>query len=228
MKVLRKSFLLFFASLALILASGVVMADPCLVVYPNAPCVYHYDPMEYYTVGPGDPYYDPMYDRGGKVLLELGSNEIDPSIYQAAGLVGFEMSTAGEDGYFFFGNTFDLVLDGFSNVPTTYVNIIMMFDRVVPAGCAPLIWVDGVLVTGMSYNVGDLVVTTPTPDGNNYSDTRTFDVQWGACNGLRIWAFSDNNYNGIHDGGECFTAYSHDLTVPTEDATWSGIKSLYR
>jgi len=219
---------MFLVSSALIFASGALMADPCLVVYPYGPCVYHYDPMEYYTVGPGDPYYDPMYNRGGQVLLEVVGNTIDMSIYQAPGLVGFEMSTGGNDGFFFLGSHFDLILDGYSNAPATYVNILLMFDKVVPAGCAPWVWVDGVLIPGMSCGVGDLVVSTPTPEGNNYSDTRTFDVQWGGCSGLRIWAFSDADYDGKKDGGECFTAYSHDLTVPTQDATWGAIKSLYR
>ncbi len=226
---MHRFFLVLIAvSLPLLAASGALMADPCLVVYPDAPCVYHYDPAEYYTVGPGDPFYDAMYDRGGLVLLELGSNEIDYSIYQAPGLAGFEMSTDGNDGYFFVGTAFTLILDGFSNMPVTYVNILLMFDRTVPMGCEPQIKVNGMPITGDSYNVGDLVVSTPTPDGNNYSDTRTFEIDWRGCYGVHIWAFSDENYNGIHDGGECFTAYSHDLTVPVEDATWGAIKELYR
>lgn len=228
MKVLRKSVFLFLASLALVLASGALMADPCLVVYPDGACVYHYDPAEYYAVGPGEPYYDPMYDRGGEVLLELASNEIDMSIYQAPGLAGFEMSTGGNDGYFFHENTFTLLVDGFSNAPTTYVNILLVFDKTVPTGCTPVVLVNGVMVTGSTYGIGDLVVSTPTPDGNNYSDTRAFDIEWYGCSGMHVWAFADADYDGKKDGGECFTAFSHDLTVPTEDTTWGGIKSLYR
>jgi hypothetical protein len=226
---MQRCFLVLMAvSIPLLAASGTIMADPCLVVYPDAACVYHYDPAEYYTVGPGDPLYDPMYDRGGLVLLELESNEIDYSIYQAPGLAGFEMSTDGNDGYFFVGTNFTLILDGFSNTPVTYVNIIMMFDRTVPESCEPQIKINDVPITGNSYNAGDLVVSTPTPYGNNYSDTKTFLVDWRGCYGVHIWAFSDENYNGTMDGGECFTAYSHDLTVPVEDATWGAIKELYR
>ncbi len=229
MKRLQRCFLVLMAvSLPLLAASGTLMADPCLVVYPDASCVYHYDPAEYYTVGPGDPFYDPMFDRGGLVLLELESNEIDYSIYQAPGLTGFEMSTDGNDGYFFIGTDFTLILDGFSNAPVTYVNIILMFDRTVPEGCEPQIKINGIPITGNSYNAGDLVVSTPTPYGNNYSDTKTFQIDWRGCYGVHIWAFSDANYNGMMDGGECFTAYSHDLTVPVEDATWGAIKDLYR
>jgi hypothetical protein len=103
-----------------------------------------------------------------------------------------------------------------------------MFDRTVPESCEPQIKINDVPITGNSYNAGDLVVSTPTPYGNNYSDTKTFLVDWRGCYGVHIWAFSDENYNGTMDGGECFTAYSHDLTVPVEDATWGAIKELYR
>jgi hypothetical protein len=29
------------------------------------------------------------------------------------------------------------------------------------------------------------------------------------------------------DGGECFTAFSHDVTVPVESATWGRIRSMF-
>jgi hypothetical protein len=208
--------------------SGLALADPCLVVYPDGPCVYHYDPAEYYTVGPGDPLYDPLYDRGGAVLIEVGTNEIDYSIYQAPGLSGFEMSTEGNDGYFFIGNEFNLIIDGFSNIPITYVNIIVVFDRFDPMTCTPRIWVDGVQLTEMRFYADDLVVSTLTPDGNNYSDTESYHIYWEGCYGVHVWAFSDENGNGVHDGGECFTAFSHDLTIPVENTTWGAIKDLYR
>jgi hypothetical protein len=227
MKSLRLLWSVAFAAIAVSALSGLALADPCLVVYPNAPCTYHYDPAEYYTVGPGDPLYDPLWDRGGKVLLEIGSNEIDYSIYQAPDLMGFQQSSDGNDGYFFIGTEFDLILDGFSHVPTTYVNIIVIFDRVDPSGCVPRIWVDGVQLTEMRFNAGALVISTPTY-GNNYSDTKSFHIKWGGCYGVHIWAFNDENYNGRKDGGECFTAYSHDLTIPVEDSSWGAIKSLYR
>ena len=118
-------------------------ADPCLVLYPNNPCTYLYDPDEYYTVVPGHPLYDPEYDRGGEVLLEVGTDEVDLSIYQAPYLTGFEVAYDGNDGYIFSATVFTLVVDGFSNTPTTYVNILVVFDRMVPDGCEPEIYVDG-------------------------------------------------------------------------------------
>lgn len=212
--------------IALVAATG-VFADPCLVVYPDCPCIYRYDVNEYYTVGPGDPLYDPIYDRGGLVLLELGTGEIDHSIYQAPMLDGFEPSIDGNEGYIFVDTDFVLIVDGFSNMPTTYVNILLVFDTFVPDGCVPEITVNGMPLAGFTYPLGDLAVTTPTPDGNNYSDTIALMVSWRGCYGLHMWAFADDNYNGVRDGNECFTAYSHDAMVPTEESSWGAVKSLF-
>ena len=218
----------FLTTLFVLFLTTTAIADPCLVVYPTSPCMYHYDITEYYTVGPGDPYYDADYDRGGYVLLDVSTNEIDPSIYQAPGLMGFEVSTYGNDGYVFLNTDFELVIDGFSNSPRTYANIIVVFDEFVPADCVPAIMVNGMPIMGNTYNAGDLAVTTPTHDGKNYSDTMTLLVSWHGCYGLNSWAFSDEDNNGNHDGDECFTAFSHDATVSTENSTWGSIKSMFK
>lgn len=202
-------------------------ADVCLVVYPTGPSKYHYDINEYYTVSYGDSLYDAMYDRGGQVLIDINTNEIAYDIYQTPDLIGFEPSTNGQEGYFFVGSTFDLVIDGFSNEPTTYHNILLVFDPD-PDMCTPTITVDGNPVTGDTYPIGDLTVSTPTEMGNNYSDTIVKSIMWSGCYGVRIWAYADDNYNGMPDGGECFTAFSHDTTVPTQEKSWGAIKSLYR
>jgi hypothetical protein len=88
--------------------------------------------------------------------------------------------------------------------------------------------VGGSPVVGNRIAIGDLVVSTPTPAGGNYSDTITKFVEWGGCYGVRIWAFADENHNGMRDGGECFTAFSHDSTVPAQKASWGAVKGLYR
>ena len=226
---LLRTFVLIGIASALLLAAGATLhADPCLVVYPDGACTYHYDPAEYYTVGPGDPLYNPVYDRGGKVLLEVGTNDIDLSIYQAPNLTGFVATYDGNEGYFISTTDFNLVIDGFSNAPTTYVNIIVVFDKIAPAGCSPEININGELLSGLTYAAGDLVVSTPTPYGNNYSDVMSLPLSWRGCYSVRIYAFSDENGNGVKDGGECFSAYSHDTTIPVQDKTWGAIKSLYR
>jgi hypothetical protein len=210
-----------------LLAATIAFADPCLVVYPITPCAYHYDPAEYYTVGPGDPLYDPAYDRGGVVLLTNGMNDIDLSVYQAPQLTGFVADTH-DQGFHFESDTFNLVIDGFANAPMTYANVLVVFDDPQPADCAPLVTVGGTPVTGGIWPAGDLVVQTPTGEGNNYSDVITLEVAWSGCYGLHVWAFSDPDYDGLRTGGECFTAFSHDSAVPVETGTWGFIKALYR
>lgn len=218
-----------FVMLILIPLSGMANPDPCLVVYPAGSCIYHYDPSEYYTVTYGDPLYDPEYDRGGEVLLEVGTDEVDLSIYQAPQIAGFAMSTGGDDGFFLTDYSFDLILDGWSNQPKTFHNIYLVFEPE-PGDCMPMLMVEGNPISGPPYlyPIGDLVVSTPTPNGNNYSDTIMEALAWsGPCYGIMIWAFADENDNGIHDGGECFTAFSHDTTIPAESKTWGGIKALF-
>ena len=224
---------LFLLTIVIVLTASAspLLADPCLVVYQNGVVEYHYDVNEYYVVSPGHPLYDPMYDRGGEVLIEWVTNDIDHTIYQAPNLVGFKMSTDGQEGYFSVGTDFELVVDGFNNAPTYYTNILLVFESD-PAYCQPLITVDGNPALfdpqlGWYYPIGDLEVTTPTMDGNNYSDTLEFNVHWELCSGLRVWAFADEDFNLMNEGGECFTAFSHDLTVPVEETTWGGIKAMY-
>jgi hypothetical protein len=136
-------------------------------------------------------------------------------------------------GYFTMDHDFTLVVDGWHNEPTTYVNILIVFDLIQPSGCTPVITIDGNPALwspslGWYYPAGDLDVSTPTPEGNNYSDVLEFDFSWTGCQSLRIWAFSDADYDGMRGGSECFSAYSHDLTVPTEEHTWGSVKAKYR
>ena len=229
---LTRTKLMALGVVAIAFIAGPVFADPCLVVYPTANCIYHYDVTEYYTVGPGDSLYDAMYDRGGLVLLEVGNDMVDMSIYQAPGLIGFTPSTDGNDGYFFTGHDFELVIDGFNNTPITYTNVLIVFEQD-PEWCTPLITIDGNPALydpglGWYYPIGDLVVSTPTPDGNNYSDTVSFSVFFDLCTGMTLWAFADENFNLFREGGECFSAFSHDSTVPVDETTWGGIKAIYQ
>lgn len=216
--------LLFFLA-----ASGPLAAcDYCLVIYPDAPCVYHYRTNDYFAVREGDPLYNPLYDRGGKVLLKRYTNSIDPVIYQPPNLLGFYPATDLQDGYYVATSEFRLIIDGFSKVPMYYPNIILVFDHVTPDYCYPEIKINGQVISGMTYPLGNLSVTTPTPDGKNYSDVISVLFSQTGCYGVRVWAFSDENGNGILDAGECRSAYSHDTMVPVEEKTWSSIKELFR
>jgi hypothetical protein len=210
---------------------GLAGADPCLIVYPDAACTYHYDPAEYYTVAPGHPLYDPAYDRGGEVLIDANTDEIAYDVYQAPNLTGFVMDPENQ-GYYTTSHDFGLIVDGFSNEPTTYVNILLVFDQIQPPGCDPAILIDGNpplndAGLGLYYPIGDLVVSTPA-QGGNYSDTMLLPFSWIGCASVRIWAFSDEDYDLNHDGGECFSAYSHDLVVPVTESSWGEIKERYK
>jgi hypothetical protein len=135
-------------------------------------------------------------------------------------------------GYFLVDTDFNLIVDGFNNNPITYTNILLVFDLFEPSGCVPNVTVDGNPVLydaglGYYYPIGDLDVTTPTSTGNNYSDITVHTIHWDGCAGMRIYAFSDENFNLNRDGGECFSAYSHDLTVPVVDTSWGLIKSSF-
>jgi hypothetical protein len=229
MKIVNAIVFIGLASAFLFSAGAPLMAcDYCLVIYPDAQCVYHYDPRIYFTVKPGDPLYNPAYDRGGKVLLKRSTNAIDPVLYQPPNLIGFYATTDGYDGYYVATSEFRLIIDGFSKEPTYYPNVVLIFDNVKPKYCVPEIHINGALLSGMTYAAGNLNVTTPTPDGKNYSDVISVLFSQRGCYGVRVWAFSDENGNGILDAGECRSAYSHDTMVPVQEKTWSSIKELFR
>ena len=222
--------------LGVLMTAGVVLADVCLMAYPTGPCEYYYSSLDKYTVGPGDPLYDPLYDLGGVVLIKIDPIDGDGialDVYQAPGLTGFVLDEVNQ-GYFAIGVDYDLVIDGYNKNPTTYTNILLVFDGIVPEGCTPQITVDGNPALfdaglGYYYPIGDLVVSTPTPVGNSFSDTITLTISVGLCTGARVWGFSDVNFNLAHDRpGECFTAFSHDLTVPARETTWGAVKTMYR
>ena len=218
----------------LVLLVGVIFipfhaqAEPCLMLYPQSFCTYHYDPHKHHTVGVGDPLYDPAFDRGGEVLIKTNKNEIDLVPYQAPNLTGF-VADHGQEGWFFIGSTFDLIVDGWSPRPTTRVNILLTFEPE-PSFCVPSVLVDGNPALfdpglGFYWPIGDLVVSTPV--GGSFSDTVIHSIHWENCAGILMRGFADENFNLVKDGGECKIAGSHDLTVPVEETTWGAIKGIY-
>ncbi len=223
---------LFLTVTILAFAPSAGVADPCLMVYPgDGTIMYHYESAEYYVVGPGDSLYEASYDRAGWVLIDVNTGVIAYEVYQASGLAGFQLDEM-HQGYFIMASDFTVTVDGFNGAPTTYVNVLMVFDLVEPEGCDPTITIGGNAVSydmtlGWYYPIGDFVVSTMQPD-STYSDTQNYAFSWTGCQSIRIWAYSDEDFDLNHDGGECFSAFSHDLTVPTEVHTWGRVKSMYR
>jgi hypothetical protein len=233
-------FTSFFIGALVLLAgmttgSVVVQADVCLMTYPTATCEYRYSSLDKYTVGVGHPLYDPLYDLNGEVLIKIDPIDGDGvalDVYQAPGLAQFVLDEVNQ-GYYSHIADHEIVVDGYSKSPTVYTNILFVFDTFDPVDCVPTITVDGNPALfdaslGYYYPIGDLAVSTPV--GNKYSDTVMHSVVVAGCSGARVWAFSDENFSLTHDlPGECFTAYSHDSTVPVQSSTSLGmLKSQYR
>jgi hypothetical protein len=219
--------------------------DPCLLVYPTLPTTYHYNPFKYYTVSAGHPLYDPAYDRGGEVLIMhrmFYPDRIAYEVYQAPDLTGFEAAT-GTTGYYFTATSFDLVIDGWSNFPTTRSDIRLKF-KPIPDDCTPTITLNGTPVTGPHYRIllGDLVVTTPvvTPTRTYYSDTMTLYVEWSGCIGLYMIAWEDCDHNWQQTPcadcedettnccHHCNITCAHGAVIPVEEETWGAIKAMYK
>ena len=87
-----------------------------------------------------------MKSFGGSVLFldrsDINTDEIAYDIYQAPGLAGFQ-EDAENQGLYTMEQDFTLIVDGFSNVPTTFVNVLLVFDLIEPDGCTPVITIDG-------------------------------------------------------------------------------------
>jgi hypothetical protein len=137
--------------------------------------------------------------------------------------------------------TFDIVIDGWSAVPTTRDDVKLIITPM-PETCTPTIKVDGVPVSGPPYKIllGNLVVPTPvvTPEGTYYSDTITKSITWSGCVGLYFQAFQDCDYDHHFtacDGCEeedncclhCHPTCASGAIAPVEEATRGAIKALF-
>jgi hypothetical protein len=218
--------------------------DPCLLVYPTYPTIYHYDPSQYYTVTLGHPLYNVAYDRGGAVLIAdmmSGPDRIAYEIYQAPNLMGFQQAS-GYTGFYFTGFSFDIAIDGWSNFPGTRNDLTLIFEPI-PSDCSPEIKVGGASVDGPPYvvSLGDLVVSTPvvTPTRTYYSNTITKSIEWSGCVGMYIYAFEDcdRDRHWLACGGceeedncclRCHQMCANGSVVPVEHDTWGAIKSLFK
>lgn len=208
--------------LLMVLAS-VVSADICLIVYPQEPCVYHYKASRYYTVGPGHELYDPEYDRGGEVLIEEETGQIPLEIYRG-NIVGFEATSGSHYGFEITSSPCHLVVEALSDEPAVYENITLAF-LFLPDGCHPDVTINGTVVPNKRHLLGDLLVNQDEGDG--YSGQIDVEMTFYGCTGANIWAFADEDGDLQQDSEECTSSYLYHIFLPTEEVSWSAVKSFY-
>ena len=220
----------FLAATLLVMVAVPAVAydyDICLIAYPQEESVYHYKDSRYFTVGPGHELYDPAYDIDGEVLICAETGEIAYEVYRA-NVVAFEASHDHWYGFEIQTSPYHLVIEALSPEPAVYENILLAF-AFVPVGCHPMVRVNGNLVDGARYALGDLAVNTQDGDGDWYGQI-IVEMSFAGCEGANIWAFSDVNgdLGYDYDEGECTSSYLYHVFVPAEESTFSAIKQLYR
>jgi hypothetical protein len=221
---LHKRVVLFL--MMVLLPTGVVAAEPCLLAYPLAYTVFQYNSALYDAISSSHPDYDPSYGVAGQMLWNLEAGRVAAEVYRAPGLYGFEPSSSGYNEFFTAGNTTTIRVDGFSEMPRQLNDIYVEF-RPYPLNSTPDIFVDGERIEGLRYFIPRLVVSTPTADGF-YSDSVDLGLRWVGAQMMTIIVFADKNGNRVFDGEPGFIIVMEDLTVPTENRTWGSIKLKYK
>ncbi len=199
--------------------------DVGLLVYPAKRTVFRYDPASYEIKEPADSQFDPAYSVSGHMLWNRAENRVALEVYRALGLTGFEVSATGRNEFFMMGNTAAVCVDGFSMYPRQLNDIYLEFQPYPPSSSVAIL-VDDVPVQGLRYYIPRLVVSTPT-GGGFYADAVAFRVRWIGAEYVRIFVYADKNGNRVFDGEPSYSLLMQDLTVPTEERSWGGIKSLY-
>jgi hypothetical protein len=228
--------LLFLVSASVLLADP----DPALMVYPYGISVYHYDGNEYKVVFPGEPGYDPAYDRNGEVLVHKSDLTIAKDVY-LSNPVDFDQSAGEGEGYFIEIKDFTLTIRCWSNQATTFHSVYLyVSDSGTGSATMPLcvkgdcfynLKVDGTQYTA-PYLLGDIPVTTPA--GAHFSGQLDVHIDWtGECLYLVLGAFIDENGNGMPDPAETKAPGSHDTTTDdpvmtdTVPVSWGTLKAMY-
>lgn len=200
--------------------------EPLLLVYPNQPAEFFYNPAEYKALPPSDPNFDSNYAIGGYTLWDNVEDRIAYEIYRAPYLTGFQPSSNGRNEFVLMKNEFLLIIDGFHEYPRQFKQLYVRFIPDPPFSTA-LIVMNGEPLDRLITPVTGFDAQTLTPEGY-YTGTRTCHVRWSASVGIRIMVYGDKNGNRVYDGGPPrWSIYVWDNTVPVENKTWGGIKALY-
>lgn len=200
--------------------------EPLLLIYPDTPTIFRYDPARYELMGPADPSFDTLYSISNQMLWDKVEERVPEEIYRAPGLAGFEPSPYGTNEFFVMQNEFNIIIDGYSDSPRVYNNLYARFFPT-PSNSSVSIRLAGVDETSLTIPLPPLNVHTPTGDGH-YADTLGRHIYWSGAVGLRIIVFCDKNNNQVYDDGEPqYSILAEDNTVRTEEKTWGAIKALY-
>lgn len=225
--VLRTLIGVTFALLTVSLGAGTPMAkEPLLLVYPNKPAVFRYDPGRYELVSSQDPQFDDLYAISNVMLWDKLDGRIPIEVYRAPQLTGFEPSPFGTNEYVVVANEFNVIIDGFSEFPRTYSNLYIRFIPY-PSSSIVTVHMDSQLLDDLVVPLPSLSVSTALADGN-YSDIMVKHLTWSGAAGMRIVVYSDKNNDGVYsDGKPLYSIFVQDNTVSTHETTWGAVKALY-
>jgi hypothetical protein len=219
--------LLYCAVLATVLSAPAhLRAEPDLLLYPNAPAEFRYNPVQYEAITSGHPDYDSEYQVGGVSLWDRGESRIAYEVFRAPNLTGISRSTNGRNEFVLMTNEFKVIVDGFSSYPRYLGEVCIRFIPDPPHSTA-LIEMAGTEIDYLIQPIGSINVRNETPNGF-YTDTRSVHIRWSGAVGIRIAAYGDKNNNTVYDGGQHkWNIYVSDNSVPVENSTWGAIKALY-
>lgn len=207
--------------------AGTSWADESLLlIYPDAPTIFRYDPARYELMGPADPGYNDIYSISNQMLWDKVEQRVPEEIYRAPSLVGFEPSPYGTNEFVLMQNEFNIIIDGYGDAPRSLNNLYMRFVPM-PAQSNVTITLSHQDESDLFAQLPPLNVSTPTGDGH-YADTFSRHLTWSGAVGLRITVYNDKNNNMLYDGGPPpYSILVEDNTVPTRETTWGAIKALY-
>jgi hypothetical protein len=201
-------------------------AEPDLLLYPDTPTEFRYDPVRYEAITSSHPDFDSAYQVGGVSLWDRVESRIAYEVFRAPELTGISPSPNGRNEFLLMTNEFKVVVDGFSTYPR-HLGIVYVRFTPDPPHATALIEMAGKDIDYLIQPVGSIDVREETPDGF-YSNTLRVHVRWSGAVGIRITAYGDKNNNRVYDGGQHrWSIYVVDNSVPVENTTWGAIKAQY-
>jgi len=221
----HRSIAALIVGVLVVLGPVAALADVGLLVYPTKYVTFRYDPGDYEVKQQSDPNFDPAFAVSGFMLWNTPRDRVAFEVYRAPYISGFETSATGRSEYYLAGNLATICVDGFSEYPRQLNDIYVEFQPFPPTS-SPNIFVDGVLVQGLRYYIPQLVIATPVGNGF-FADRVHFRLRWLGAQYIRIVVYADKNGNRVLDGEPSASFLMEDLTVPAQERTWGGIKSLY-